>query len=171
MTLPPRGRTHKGLSPQPQSPQGVKVPEPPPPTSTSVAPTRAPSSLGRAGALSEDRQTHLPFGSMLCSAQFSSASSSFPPSLLPLPTAPLPPPPPASSPSFPSQLPLPTCLSTCQLPTAPSQLSARFYIEAWPPRPCACVAGSPLLEAGTRSSHLSGPPSSRALRRSQPQDA
>ncbi|KAF6094694.1 hypothetical protein HJG60_011804 [Phyllostomus discolor] len=112
MTLPPRGWIHKGLNPLPQSPQGVKVPEPPPPTSTGVAPTRASSSLGRAGASSEDRQTHLPFGSMLCSAQFST-SSSFPPSpfrqllfrLLP-------------------QLPLPTCLSTCQLPTAVSQPSA-----------------------------------------------
>lgn len=60
-----RGRIHKGLNPLPQSPQGVKVPEPPPPTSTGVAPTRAPSSPGRAGALAEDRQTHLPSGSML----------------------------------------------------------------------------------------------------------
>lgn len=112
MTLPRRGRTHKGLNPLPQRSQGVKVPEPPPPTSTGVAPTRAPSSLGRAGASSEDRQTHLPFGSMLCSALL--RSSSLPPSspsrqllfrLLP-------------------RLPLPTCLATCQLPTAASQLSA-----------------------------------------------
>nr|KAF6296043.1 hypothetical protein mMyoMyo1_009173 [Myotis myotis] len=122
MTLPLRGRTHKGLNPLPQSSQGVKVPEPPPPTSTGVAPTRAPSSLGRAGASSEDRQTHLPFGSMLCSAQF---SSSLPPSL--------PPPPPdsssASSPSCPSQPASPP--ANFQL--LPPSARRRFYIEAWPP--------------------------------------
>ena len=67
----PAGPSHKGLNPLPQSPQGVKVPKPPPPTSTGVAPSRAPRSLGPAGASAEDRQTHLPFGSML-SAQLSS---------------------------------------------------------------------------------------------------
>lgn len=135
MTLPPRGWIHKGLNPLPQSPQGVKVPEPPPPTFTGVASTRAPRSLGPAGASSEDRQTHLPFGSMLCSAQFS-ASSSFPPSspyqllfrLLP-------------------QLPFPTCLSTCQLPTAASQPSAPllYRSQSAPPmrmRNGVAIAGS-----------------------------
>lgn len=163
MTLTPRGRIHKGLNPLPQSPQGVKVPEPPPPTSTGVAPTRAPTSLGPAGASAEDRQTHLPFGSMLCSAQFSSASSSF---------SSLPPPPSdssssASSPHFPSQPASPPA-NFQLLPPSPLR---PFYIEDGPPRPCACVTGSPSQEAGSRSSHLSGPPSSRAVRRSQSQGA
>ena len=46
-----------------------------------------------------------------------------------------------------------------------------FYIEDSPPRPRACVTESPSQEAGSRSSHLSGPPSSRAVRRSQSQGA
>lgn len=161
MTLPRRGRIHKGLNPLPQSPQGVKVPEPPPPTSTGVAPTRAPSSSGRAGALAEDRQTHLPSGSMLRSVLLRLLLFSS-----------LPPPPSdssssASSSGFPSQPDFPPANFQLLSPS-PRRL---LYIEACRPRPCACVTESRPGAAGSRSSLFSGPPSSRAVQRGQSQDA
>lgn len=165
MTLPPRGRIHKGLNPLPQSPQGVKVPEPPPPTSTGVAPTRAPSSqFPRPGrSLSRGQTNSSP---LWLDARLSSDLHRL------LLFSSLPPPPSdnnssASSPDFPSQPASPPA-NFQLLPPSPLR---PFYIEAYPPRPCACVTESPSQEAGSRSSHRSEPPSARAVRRSQSQNA